>query len=152
MTKHQKQEIVFFIDRCLGKKTVVEALRNAGAIVKIHDDCFPQDTPDEEWLLEVGKKNWVVLTKDEKIGSRLHEQIAVAQGNVKLFILASTNLSGQQIAETFVKTLGKMEKFSLNHPAPFMAKVYHSGQISLWQSDKKLLKQLNLISQYPTIP
>ena len=40
---------IFFIDRCLGKK-LAESLRNAGALVEIHDDHFSQDINDEDWL------------------------------------------------------------------------------------------------------
>lgn len=53
-------ELVFFIDRALGKKQVAEPLRNVGATVEIHDDHFSPDTPDVEWLTQVGERNWVV--------------------------------------------------------------------------------------------
>jgi hypothetical protein len=56
--------IVFFLDRSLGKKRVAIALRNAGAIVHLHDDYFSPDARDEEWLSVVGEHGWVVLTKD----------------------------------------------------------------------------------------
>ena len=55
-------EIVFFIDRSLGRKAVANALRNAGARVEVHDDHLLQDAKDEEWLQYVGARNWVVLT------------------------------------------------------------------------------------------
>ncbi|SRR5213594_2610323 len=59
-----------FLDRSFGKKTVAEALRGAGANVEVHDDHFPQDATDETWLTEVGKKDWIVLTKDRRIRFR----------------------------------------------------------------------------------
>jgi hypothetical protein len=49
-------EIVFFIDRSLGRKAVATALRNAGARVEVHDDHLPQDAKDEEWLRYVGER------------------------------------------------------------------------------------------------
>jgi len=57
--------LVFFIDRSLGRKYVAGALRTAGAKVEVHDDHFPQTTPDVEWLAEVGRRGWVVLSKDD---------------------------------------------------------------------------------------
>lgn len=81
----ENTEIVFFIDRCLGKKKVAEALRNAGAKVEIHDDHFTQDISDVEWLGVVGERNWVVLTKDENIGYRTAEQLAVNVEKAKNF-------------------------------------------------------------------
>jgi uncharacterized protein with PIN domain len=61
---------VFFLDRNLGTKQVAEALRQAGAIVEIHNDYFLPDANDEEWLPEVGKRGWIVLTKDDRIRYR----------------------------------------------------------------------------------
>ncbi len=34
------QSTIFFIDRCLGNKLIVETLRAAGVSVEIHDDHF----------------------------------------------------------------------------------------------------------------
>jgi hypothetical protein len=48
--------VVFFIDRSLGRKKVPEALRRAGATVEVLDDHFPNSTPDQIWLKEVGQR------------------------------------------------------------------------------------------------
>jgi hypothetical protein len=50
-------EIVFFIDRSLGRKAVATALRKVGAQVEVHDDHLPQNAKDEEWLRFVGARN-----------------------------------------------------------------------------------------------
>jgi predicted nuclease of predicted toxin-antitoxin system len=53
----------FFVDRCLGK-TVAERLRQAGAQIEIHDSHFAQDAADDDWIPEVSRRGWVILTKD----------------------------------------------------------------------------------------
>jgi hypothetical protein len=58
--------VTFFLDRSLGKEIVAQALRAAGADVEIHDDHFPPDAKDEDWLTEVGSLGWIVLTKDRR--------------------------------------------------------------------------------------
>ena len=75
-----------FLDRSLGKKIVAEALRNAGATVHIHDDHFAPDEQDAVWISDVGKRGWVVLTKDSRIRYRETERVAVAQAGVPLFV------------------------------------------------------------------
>src|SRR5438034_11603495 len=55
--------LVFFVDRSLGRRTVATALRNAGALVEIHDDHSPPDALDETWLNVVGQREWVALSK-----------------------------------------------------------------------------------------
>ncbi|MBK7013310.1 MAG: DUF433 domain-containing protein [Xanthomonadales bacterium] len=72
--KAAPKELIFFVDRSLGGKLVVEALRAAGAQVIAHDDAMPQDSEDVEWLAEAGRHNWVVLTKDSAIRRNQHEK------------------------------------------------------------------------------
>jgi hypothetical protein len=57
---------------------VAEALRAAGCTVEIHDRHFAQDAKDAEWLPEVGRRGWVVLTKDRHIRTRQSELIKLA--------------------------------------------------------------------------
>ncbi|WP_051482568.1 hypothetical protein [Synechocystis sp. PCC 7509] len=59
---------LFHRSRCLGKKFIVERLKSAGISIEIHDDHFAPDAQDVDWIPEVGKKGWVVLTKDARIG------------------------------------------------------------------------------------
>jgi uncharacterized protein with PIN domain len=95
---------IFFIDRCLGTK-LADSLRNVGATVEIYDDHFEQDIEDEDWLRIVGKRNWVVLTKDKKIASRRLDLLAVAQGDVRLFAFVGGDVPGVVVAQAFVNAL-----------------------------------------------
>lgn len=49
------EPLVFFLDRSLGKKKIADALRQAGERVGVHDDHFPPDAKDVDWLSGVGK-------------------------------------------------------------------------------------------------
>ena len=73
---------IFFLDRSLGKKRIATALREAGAIVHVHDDSFPPDAKDEEWLTRVGRNQWIVLTKDHRIRYRNLERSALMSAGV----------------------------------------------------------------------
>ncbi|MGH7152226.1 MAG: hypothetical protein ACREIU_16085 [Planctomycetota bacterium] len=42
-------------------------MRREGARVEVHDEHFARDARDEEWLGEVGRRGWVVPTKDQRI-------------------------------------------------------------------------------------
>jgi len=136
----QPTELVFFIDRCLGRKQVAEILRNAGAIVETHDAHFDQAAQDTEWLPEVSLRCWVVLTKDENIGRHTLEKIAVANSGARVFVLVSKDLSGQRMGEAFAQALESMKRFIQGQPAPFIAKVYKSGEVRAWKDYNKLLE------------
>lgn len=139
---NQPQSITFFIDRCLGNKSIAEKLRGAGITVEIHNEHFEPDAEDVAWLPEVGKKGWVVLTKDGNIGKNLLERIAVANAQIKMIVLASQHLPGKEMAEMFLKAIVPMQEFVRKHPAPFIAKIYRDGRIDEWKDSQMLLAEL----------
>src|SRR4029077_8380423 len=61
----------FFLDRQLGRYKMAGALRKAGLKIEIYDDHFAQNAEDPEWLTACGKKNWIVVTRDERIRYRV---------------------------------------------------------------------------------
>jgi ribonucleotide monophosphatase NagD (HAD superfamily) len=82
------------VDRALGTGTIAEALRRAGCTVEIHDQHFPKAAKDTEWLPEVRRRRWVVLTKDHHIRTRQNELVALLSAGVAPFVLTSADLTG----------------------------------------------------------
>jgi hypothetical protein len=109
---------------------VVEALRNAGAEVDVHDDVFPQSTTDVEWLGEAGQRGWVVLTKDATIRRNPPERRAVEAANVRMFVLTQQSLSGPEMATLFASALAGMRKRCAGTPPPFIFSIARNGSFS----------------------
>jgi len=130
-TEKLRESLVFFLDRNLGTKHVASALRATGVTVEVHNDHFLQDAKDEVWLPEVGKRGWVVLTKDDRIRYRPTELAAVIDAHVALFALASGNLNGEEMAQAFVAALPRMTRVLAKYRPPFIAKVTRSGEVSI---------------------
>src|SRR6266508_5371203 len=103
------EPLVFFIDRSLGRKIVSQALRQSGETVEIHDDRCAPDAKDEDWLFEVGKRGWIVLTKDDRIRYRVTERTAIVSARVRAFVLTSTQLQGTEMAAAFVTALPRIK-------------------------------------------
>ncbi len=101
---------------------------------------FPSHTPDAEWLPEVGRRGWVVFTKDDHIRRRPLERIALTQANVAAFVLTSGNLRADQMAEAFLTALPKIARFLQRYPCPFIARVTKTGDVEMIQ-DKEQLKR-----------
>jgi hypothetical protein len=59
--------LTFFLDHQIGRFQVAAALRAAGARVEVHLDHFAGDTADIEWIPEVARRDWVLITKDQNI-------------------------------------------------------------------------------------
>jgi predicted nuclease of predicted toxin-antitoxin system len=121
----------FFLDRCLGKETIASAMRSAGALVQVHDDNFAPDAKDEEWLVEVGAKGWVVLTKDKRFQNRTLEIRAIARSNVRVFKLTAGSIQGVEMAEIFVKVIRKISGVARSNRSPFIATVSKSGRVRI---------------------
>ncbi|MGQ0658873.1 MAG: hypothetical protein ACT4NU_12420 [Chromatiales bacterium] len=89
---------------------VAAALREAGAAVEVHDDHFPQGAPDTVWLEAVGRKGWVVPTKDERIRYRDAERKALLTAGVRAFVLTAKDLSRPALANVFLQALPAMRR------------------------------------------
>jgi len=126
-----REALVFFIDRSLGRKIVAQALREVGEIIQIHDDHFAPDAKDEDWLAEVGKRGWIVLTKDDRIRYRVTERSALTSAKVGAFVLTSTQLQGTEMAAAFVKALPRIKRLIANHTPPFIGRVSRNGKVSI---------------------
>lgn len=126
----------------MGKHPILEILRATGATVEIHDDHFPQNARDVEWLPEIGRRGWVILTKDARIARNTIERRAVARANIRMFTLASKKLTGEETAIAFRDALPFLLKFIDKHPAPFIAKVYKDAKVRAWKSATELLDEI----------
>ncbi|MFH1434172.1 MAG: hypothetical protein ABIJ56_00510 [Pseudomonadota bacterium] len=132
-----------FVDRSLGAHIVANALRAAGMRVITHDNLFDQDASDEEWLLEVGRKNWIAISKDYARAQSTLQRLTVARTGACLFVLRTTaSLKGPELAKVFVNVAPKMQRLAASIPAPFIAKIYASGEVHLWKDRKTLLSEL----------
>jgi hypothetical protein len=103
--------------------------------VEIHDDHFPPDAPDQNWLAEVGANAWVVLSKDHRIRRNPVEREALLAAGVAAFFLGRSDLRGEQMASAFRVGLPAMKKALRRFPVPFIAGVSVAGEVHVFESD-----------------
>jgi len=107
------------------------ALRKAGLNIEIHDDHFAQNAEDPEWLTACGKKNWIVVTRDERIRYRVAERQAIRRAKVRAFVLAAQgDLRAEMLAEIFLKALPKIRRTVTKQKPPFIAKISRGGDVT----------------------
>jgi hypothetical protein len=98
----------------------------------LHVDHFRQDALDPEWLTAVGQKNWIVVTRDERIRYRVAEKQAIRRANVRAFVLAAQgDLRADMLAQNFLKALPKIRRIVEKQMPPFIAKIARSGDVTL---------------------
>lgn len=95
------------------------------------EEHFDPAEADEKWIAEVGKRDWIVITKDRRIRYRQHEKMAVKNAGVALFVLVSSNQRGESMADALLKAVPRLRRFLDSHDRPFIAKVYRDGTLSL---------------------
>ena len=110
---------------------MADALRTHGLSVEIHKDHFAADAPDVDWLTIIGRRRWVVLTKDDRIRYRQTEQAAFTAAKVRAFVLTSGNLKAQEMAEAYIKAIPTMARLLGREKGWFIAKVTRAGSVEV---------------------
>ena len=110
---------------------IAVSLRQAGIQTHVHDDHFLPDAKDEHWLREVGRKKWIVLTKDKRIRHRTIERQALIGAGVRAFVLTAGNLHGQEMANIFVKALPSITRLAARKSSPFIATITRGGRVTI---------------------
>lgn len=120
---------IFFVDRSLGRLTVVTALAQAGYQAVAHDDQFPQDTPDADWLATASAKGWIVLTKDSAIRRNPMERSAYREAHARVFVLTSQNMTAADMAAAFIAAMPRILARVEDTQAPFVFAVRRNGDV-----------------------
>jgi len=124
--------LVFFTDRDLGT-AFPEILKAAGLTVERHRDHFVPDCSDEQWLSEVGRREWVAVTRDTRIRYKPNELAAVVRHRVRLLVVVG-KAAFPELARSFVATRGRIEMFLLGTAPPVIAKVYRASPSELLEN------------------
>ena len=106
-------------------------LRAAGLSVRIHDDLFPPDARDADWLPAVGAENWVVVTNDRHIRYRPLELAALRASRVRTFVFTKGNLTAEEMAAIFLRAQPKILKLIRMKKGPFIASISRDAGVHL---------------------
>ncbi|MGE0373758.1 MAG: hypothetical protein AB7Q01_18010 [Gammaproteobacteria bacterium] len=117
----------FFLDHQIGRYTVAEALRAAGANVVVHLDHFAGNAPDTEWIPEVGRRGWVLITKDQNIRRNPLERMAYERARVRGFVVTGKDMGGKELGELLVRCLPGMLRRAAGRPGPLLFTISHGG-------------------------
>lgn len=78
----------------------------------------------------VGKKGWVVLTRDKHIGKHPLEKRAIIDNKLGYVVFASrSNLGNQGWGELLARVKVKLFEFIRNHNRPFAVSILSDGQL-----------------------
>lgn len=78
--------MTFLFDACVSSN-LVAILKLLGVDALHLHDRFSPDTPDPEWLPEVGRKGWVLVTADGRINRNPAERQLLREAGMTTFFL-----------------------------------------------------------------
>lgn len=119
--------LTFFLDHQIGRYQVAEALRSAGAMVEVHLDHFRGDAPDMQWIPEVGRRGWVLITKDQNIRRNPLERTAYQAARVRGSVLTGKDMKALELGTLLVRCLPGMVRRAAGRPGPFLFTISRYG-------------------------
>lgn len=120
----------FFIDRDTGGRLLAGELRNHGYTVVLHDDTFPQNTPDRAWIRDVAERGWLILTCDRNIARKEPERSLFGTAPTHTFILyALTQVKRAERVGLVLAVLPKLTKLVAEGARHGIYRVYSDGRI-----------------------
>lgn len=112
--------MIFFIDRDLGH-AVPRALQLVRDDVIYLAQRYPDNTPDEKWLADAGKNEWIVITRNRKIGTNPAHVQAVRDHKFRCFCLIQRKpLNRWQMLSRLVKSWESIEETAGSTSAPLI--------------------------------
>lgn len=119
--------MTLFFDRNMGH-ALPEALRLLGLPTEKHDDHFAANAHDEEWLPEVGRRGWVVITHDKRIRTNESQRKALLDHGVGCFVLRGTgHLTRWAMVRMIARHWDHIDKTVKTAARPFLHRLYARG-------------------------
>jgi hypothetical protein len=130
------EPFVYFVDECLGRHIVPDALR-AALDPSERLVVMPQGTLDPAWIPLADKAGWVCFTKDRALSRVPNERRALLSANAAIFMIGEA--SGPAHAERIVRSLPVLRRVLRVNDVPLLARIEPDGVIVLLYERGELL-------------
>lgn|SRR5262249_30495547 len=105
--------LTFFLDHQIGRFQVAAVLRAIGARVEVHLDHFAGNAPDTQWIPEIARRDWVLITKDQNIRRNP--------------IVTGKDMTGEQLGQLLAQCLQGMVRRTAGRPGPLLFTISRTG-------------------------
>lgn len=123
-----REPFVYFVDECLGRHIVPDALRNSLADGE-RVEMLPQGTTDLKWIPLAHRGGWVCLTKDRALRRRPNELAALLSAELAVFVVGEAR--GEVQAARIVLALPTIRRVLRSRDVPLIARVEDDGGVTV---------------------
>lgn len=95
------------------------------------------DAFDDEWIPEVGKRDWFIIGQDYRYHVKPPELHAVKQYGVGCFYLWGSEAPVWDTLRVLTKAYDRIMAIALTVPRPFLYVVNHQGKVTQWDLDSQ---------------
>ncbi len=117
----------FYVDECLGRR-VAAALADAGHEVHAAVDLHAGE-PDHVWLPEIGRRGWILITKDQRIRRNPLEVHAILNAGVRAFVITALDLTPADVIALLMRRMTKIVRIC-QRKGPFIYNLTAGGSIT----------------------
>ena len=125
-------QYTFFLDRALESYSLRDALKQLGARVEMHRDHFEEGADDPDWLPEVSKRGWIILSANQ---FNWLEREAIRNAGGRAFLLMHGSMTGEDQAAIIVGAMRGRLRILKSTPAPFIARIYRAKRVLLLSTE-----------------
>ncbi len=120
--------IVFFVDQSLSGKAIPQAIcQFSGYPAEMFVGNFEIDADDVDWLPVIGKRGWILITKDYGILTSPVEREALLNAGVRAFVFRRQTLSDRVTITMLKLFMPRMIRTIDRYRAPFVYVLDETG-------------------------
>ena len=121
---------VLFFDRDVGT-SLPQALHTLKlpSQVEYHQNHFPTDSQDDEWMADVGSRGWIVIGHDSQHHRKPAELSAIQQYGIGCFYLWGRHAQRWEKMRCFLNAYQKMLEAINTTPKPFVYRITQVGRL-----------------------
>ena len=116
----------FFVDNNLSPK-LARGMAAFGEDVTHLQDHYPADAKDTDWLPRIGRDEWILLTRDNRVRFKPAELGAIKQHRVGAFFLGGKERSRWDLIQQVVRNWSRMNELAEKTARPFAFRVPPQG-------------------------
>jgi hypothetical protein len=116
----------FFVDNNLSVQ-LARGMAGFGEDVTHLKDHYSPDAADTDWLPQIGRDEWILLTRDDRVRFNPAELAALKQHRVGAFFLGGKGRSRWDIIQQVVRNWMRMNELADKTSRPFAFRVPPQG-------------------------